>query len=116
MPNRSRMKVEGDRFTLSEASKALEGAGTLVGGAWHWTGWTSHARLADGTTVDATDTLTSTGLTSEKTIQDASGKTVKTVTETYVSITPDAYEALRASVLSTVIGIDPTVRPGGKAP
>src|SRR4051812_31602011 len=31
------MSINGDKFTIVDANKAVEGSGTLFGPAWHWT-------------------------------------------------------------------------------
>lgn len=73
-------KVFGSKFTMTEASGAFEGDGTLQGPAWKWTGWTSVSRLKDGGKVESTDSATATTLTVHKRVIAADGsETVKTM-------------------------------------
>ena len=75
------MQVDGDRFTLSERSGAFSGSGTLVGEPWHWTAWSSTARLRDAAIeVESDDELTPVGLKATKQIRRA-GKVLATTTE-----------------------------------
>jgi hypothetical protein len=63
------MAVEGDRFTMTEASNAFHGAGTLVGEPWRWTSWSSTSEIPNtGITVSSDDELTDTGMTATKRI------------------------------------------------
>jgi hypothetical protein len=63
------MAVDGDRFTMTEASGALHGAGTLVGEPWRWTSWRSTSEIPHtGITVTSDDELTDTGMTATKKI------------------------------------------------
>ncbi|MBL0214250.1 MAG: hypothetical protein IPQ07_10220 [Myxococcales bacterium] len=64
------MAVEGDHFTMTEAAKAFQGSGTLVGDPWRWTSWSSTAEIPNtGITVDSDDELTDTGMTATKQIK-----------------------------------------------
>ncbi len=64
------MAVEGDHFTMTEAAKAFQGSGTLVGDPWRWTSWSSTAEIPNtGITVDSDDELTDIGMTATKQIK-----------------------------------------------
>lgn len=72
------MTVDGDHFTMTEASNAFHGSGTLVGDPWRWTSWFSTSEIPNtGISVDSDDELTETGMTATKQIK-RGGKVIAT--------------------------------------
>ena len=66
------MAVDGNHFTLTEASGAFTGNGTLIGEPWQWTSWTTITQIAKtDVTVESHDEVTSAGRTSTKQIKKA---------------------------------------------
>lgn len=94
------MAVTGSTFSMTERSGAFRGDGTLEGPAWGWTGWTSHATLPDGSSVDSRDRLLPHSLEVEKEYRGARGS-VRMV-EHLERIKRDAYDRRR-----TELGVAP---------
>jgi hypothetical protein len=66
--------VDANTFSLYFADGTYTGTGTLTGTSWDWDGWTSlSTHVKNGSTVEATDTLTDQYLTVSKLGRDASG-------------------------------------------
>jgi len=90
------MAVSGETFTMTERGGAFRGAGTLEGAAWGWTGWTSHAELPDGGTVDSRDRLSEQGLEVEKEYRGARGSV--RMRERFSRIDREAYARRRSEL------------------
>ena len=92
--------VKDAHFTMTEASGAFEGEGTLVGPAWHWTGWSSVSRLKDGMRVESTDSATATTLKVHKRVIGADGVEQVTTTETFNVVDEARFLARRKEMLT----------------
>jgi hypothetical protein len=51
------LSVNGDKFTIDDPNKAVEGSGTLFGPAWHWTYLKGTYKATNGAVIDDEDFL-----------------------------------------------------------
>lgn len=95
------LKVNGDAFTMTEASGHFTGEGTLDGPEWAWTHWTSSAKLeGDAGTIKSDDTLTEHGLTVKKAFIKPDGTKTVDIDEEYHRIDEAQYQILRDRLLA----------------
>ncbi|MEO7999961.1 MAG: hypothetical protein ABI852_21090 [Gemmatimonadaceae bacterium] len=92
-------KVDGSKFTMTEASGAFDGDGTLQGPAWQWTGWTSISRLKEGGRVESIDSATATTLSVHKRVLAADGTEQVKTTEMFKVVDEARFVARRKELL-----------------
>jgi hypothetical protein len=95
------MKVEGERFTMSEAG-GFSGAGTLVGEPWRWTSWTSKGRTGEGVEVESRDELTPTGKIARKEVR-KDGALVATVIDELTAFDCAGWDQAKAQLAVPVL-------------
>jgi len=92
--------INGSKFTMVEKNGAFTGTGELVGEAWRWNEWRSHAILAhDQGTVDSDDHENGTTLDATKTYYQADGSVGAVISEHLEAITYAEFETRRAELL-----------------
>jgi hypothetical protein len=97
------MNVDGDHFTMKEASGAFTGTGTLVGAPWQWTSWTSISQVPEaGVEVESRDELTPTGIQATKQIR-KDGKVVTTAVEQLAAFDCAEWDAAEAALAAPVL-------------
>jgi hypothetical protein len=91
------LEVKGQKFTMTERSKAFSGKGELVGEPWKWKEWKSVAKLAGDTgIVTSEDKVTAQGLAVRKSYAGANGKVIFLFNELLRPISPKTYDILYA--------------------
>ena len=92
------MAVNGATFTMTEASGAFEGKGTLSGAPWQWTSWESTSTMPDGGLVTSKDSLTTDGLRVTKTY---AGQGIEVFfEETFQEVRKEEYELAKKTMLA----------------
>jgi hypothetical protein len=94
------MEVKGNKFTMTEKSKAFTGEGDLIGEPWKWKGWKSVSKLANGAgTWTSDDKHTEQGLSVRKTFTVADGTVKLIIEDSLQPITPKTYELLHLRLI-----------------
>ncbi|MEO7732992.1 MAG: hypothetical protein ABIY55_18665 [Kofleriaceae bacterium] len=105
------MKVDGARFTMTEASGGFTGTGTLVGEPWRWTSWTSTSQLAQPGTqgaaqarieVESHDELTARGMLAHKQIR-KDGTGIATTVDELTTFDCAGWDAAKAQLAVPVL-------------
>lgn len=93
------VRVNGAKFTMTEAGGAFDGDGTLQGPAWNWNAWTSLSKLKDGSRVESIDSSTATTLIVHKRVMGADGSDQVRTNESYKVIDEARFIARRKELL-----------------
>lgn len=95
-----RLKVDGDKFTASDAADSIEGGGTLSGPAWKWTHLKGVFAAKNGVRIEDENFLADPSvLTARKTLTGADRKVMLRMDMTLKAVTPATFEILTAAVL-----------------
>jgi len=93
------LEVNGNKYTVTEKSKAFEGEGELIGEPWKWKEWKSVTKLPGGAgTVTSEDKLTDRGMSAKKTFAGADGTIIFKFEDSLTRISPATYDILHAKL------------------
>jgi hypothetical protein len=97
------MKVDGARFTITDAADGYTGSGTLLGEPWAWRSWTTTSQLASaGLVIESRDELTATGTISHKEIK-KDGAVVASVVDDLTTFDCAGWDAAKAQLAVVVL-------------
>ena len=94
------LKLEGRKVRISSPDGGFEGEGELIGEPWEWTGLKFTTKFAKGPLVEGEDHFSSDGLSAEKRIVGADGRTQVVIKETGRMISEATYNNLRTRLLT----------------
>ena len=95
-----RLKVDGDKFTVSDDSNSVEGGGSLSGPPWKWTYMKGTFTAKNGVTIEDENFLADPSvLTARKTLTGKDGKVMLRMDMTLKAATAATFEILAAAAL-----------------
>lgn len=95
-----RLKITGDKFTLSASDKSVEGSGTLSGPAWKWTYMKGVFTTKGGIRVEDENFMSDPSvLTARQTVTGPDNKVIVRMDMSLKLITPGTFTILAATAL-----------------
>lgn len=95
------MTVNGDKFTIDDPNKAVEGSGTLFGPAWRWTYFKATYKAKNGAVIDDENFMAAPDVgTARKKISTPDGKVVMFMDMSLKATTRETFDILAAALLN----------------